>query len=56
MGTYRHQPRLGHEGMTIGLHQFRDPSKLNLWGMIILPFVGKQGAYAINRRGTRSGN
>jgi len=53
MGTYRAQPRLGHDGMTIGLNQFRDPSKLTLPWMLILPFVGKQGAYAINRRGTQ---
>ena len=53
MGTYRAQPRLGHEEMTIGLNQFRDPSKLTLPWMLILPFVGKQGTYAINRRGTR---
>jgi sterol desaturase/sphingolipid hydroxylase (fatty acid hydroxylase superfamily) len=52
MGTYRAQPRLGHQQMTIGLNQFRDPSKLTLFWMIILPFVGKQGTYAINRRGT----
>jgi sterol desaturase/sphingolipid hydroxylase (fatty acid hydroxylase superfamily) len=53
MGTYRHQPRLGHQGMTIGLNQFRDPSRLTLVGMLILPFVGKQGPYAINRRGAK---
>jgi len=53
MGTYRAQPRLGQEEMTIGLNQFRDPSKLTLPWMLILPFVGKQGTYAINRRGTR---
>jgi sterol desaturase/sphingolipid hydroxylase (fatty acid hydroxylase superfamily) len=53
MATYRAQPRLGHEKMTIGLNQFRDPSKLTLPWMLILPFVGKQGTYAINRRGTR---
>jgi sterol desaturase/sphingolipid hydroxylase (fatty acid hydroxylase superfamily) len=53
MGTYRAQPRLGHDGMTIGLNQFRDPSKLTLLWMLILPFVGKQGTYAINRRGTQ---
>jgi len=53
MGTYRAQPRLGHDGMTIGLNQFRDPSKLTLLWMLILPFVGKQGPYAINRRGTQ---
>jgi sterol desaturase/sphingolipid hydroxylase (fatty acid hydroxylase superfamily) len=53
MGTYRAQPRLGHQGMTIGLNQFRDPSKLTLLWMLILPFVGKQGSYAINRRGAK---
>jgi sterol desaturase/sphingolipid hydroxylase (fatty acid hydroxylase superfamily) len=53
MGTYRAQPRLGHQGMTIGLNQFRDPSRLTLAWMLILPFVGKQGSYAINRRGAK---
>jgi sterol desaturase/sphingolipid hydroxylase (fatty acid hydroxylase superfamily) len=51
MGTYRSQPRLGHEGMTIGLNQFRDPGRLTLPWMLALPFVGPQGNYAINRRG-----
>ena len=54
MGTYRAQPRLGHQGMTIGLNQFRDPSKLTLLWMLILPFVGKQGPYVINRRGAKN--
>ena len=30
LGTYRPQPRLGHEAMTIGLNQFRDPNRLTL--------------------------
>lgn len=51
LGTYRPQPRQGHEGMTIGLNQFRDPSRLTLGRLIVLPFVGKPGSYAINRRG-----
>ena len=51
MGTYRAQPMRGHDGMTIGLNQFRDPSRLTFPWMLMLPFVGKQGAYAINRRG-----
>ncbi len=54
MGTYRAQPRLGHKEMTIGLNQFRDPSKLTLPWMLIMPFVGKLGTYAINRRGARA--
>ena len=53
MGTYRAQPRMGHDGMTIGLNQFRDPSRLTLLWMLILPFVGKLGSYPINRRGTK---
>jgi sterol desaturase/sphingolipid hydroxylase (fatty acid hydroxylase superfamily) len=52
MGTYRAQPSLGHEGMTIGLNQFRDPSVLTLARLLILPFIGAVGNYAINRRGT----
>ncbi len=51
-GTYRAQPALGHEGMAIGLAQFRDPRKNNLFSMLALPFVGKTGSYAINRHGT----
>ncbi len=38
MGTYQDQPASGHEGMTIGLSQFRDPGRLTLPWLIILPF------------------
>jgi len=55
MGTYRPQPRSGHEGMTIGLNQFRDPRRLTLPWMLALPFVGTVGAYPINRRGASGG-
>jgi sterol desaturase/sphingolipid hydroxylase (fatty acid hydroxylase superfamily) len=50
-GTYRDQPRAGHENMTIGIHTYNDP-KLVSWihGMLWLPFVGKITSYAINRR------
>ncbi len=50
-GTYRAQPEQGHEGMIIGLTQFRDPKRLTLPWMLVLPFVGKPGEYPINRRG-----
>jgi sterol desaturase/sphingolipid hydroxylase (fatty acid hydroxylase superfamily) len=40
-GTYRPQPELGHTGMSIGLKEFRDPAKLNLYRLLILPFLGK---------------
>ncbi|MBI5461457.1 MAG: sterol desaturase family protein [Gammaproteobacteria bacterium] len=50
-GTYRDQPRGGHEGMTIGIRTFRD-GKWCSWitGMLAMPFVGKISDYAINRR------
>ncbi len=51
MGTYRAQPMKGHSGMTIGLNQFRNPGNLGLINLLKMPFVGPQGAYAINRRG-----
>jgi len=36
-GTYRAQPAAGHEAMTIGLPQFRDPTELRLDRMLIQP-------------------
>jgi sterol desaturase/sphingolipid hydroxylase (fatty acid hydroxylase superfamily) len=51
LGTYRAQPAAGHEGMTIGLSQFRDARRLTLLWLLALPFIGTTGGYAINRRG-----
>jgi sterol desaturase/sphingolipid hydroxylase (fatty acid hydroxylase superfamily) len=50
-GTYRAQPVAGHKGMTIGLAQFRDPRKLTLLHLLVLPFTGYPGSYAINKSG-----
>ncbi len=52
-GTYRAQPAAGHERMTIGLEQFRDPRLQWLWHMLALPFTGAGGGYA---RGWRRGD
>lgn len=41
-GTYRAQPRDGHTGMTIGIHQFRDPRELRLDRMLWQPFRADQ--------------
>ncbi len=50
-GTYRNQPRAGHEGMIIGIHTYRATKQASwLPGMLALPFVGKVTGYAINRR------
>lgn len=53
LGTYCHQPAAGHQGMTIGLSQFRDAKRLTLPRMLALPFTGEPGKYAINRGGGR---
>ena len=51
MGTYRAQPAEGHEGMTIGLDQFTEPRRNTLPWMLLLPFIGVPGRFAINDRG-----
>ncbi|RMG58971.1 MAG: sterol desaturase family protein [Gammaproteobacteria bacterium] len=51
-GTYRDQPRAGHEGMTIGIHHYSRDPRLAIWlpGLLALPFIGRITGYAINRR------
>jgi sterol desaturase/sphingolipid hydroxylase (fatty acid hydroxylase superfamily) len=49
LGTYRPQPEGGHEAMTIGLKQFRDPARLTLMGILLLPFTGSPGGYPMSR-------
>jgi sterol desaturase/sphingolipid hydroxylase (fatty acid hydroxylase superfamily) len=40
-GTYRAGPRAGHEAMTIGIREFRDPGQCaTLPGMLAIPFRG----------------
>ncbi len=56
LGTYRPQPAEGHEGMTIGLEQFRDERIADrLHWMLALPFTGTEGDYPVNRRGEGQG-
>lgn len=52
-GTYRTQPQYGHDGMTIGLNQIRDPKKQKLHWLLLLPFISKVGEYPINRDSDR---
>ena len=50
-GTYKSQPDAGHEAMTIGIRDYREPRlATDLPGMLILPFLGRITGYAINRR------
>lgn len=56
LGTYRDQPRGGHEGMTIGIRGYRNPRQVTwLPGLLSLPFRGKISGYVINRRQWASG-
>ena len=50
LGTYRAQPEAGHEGMTIGIEQFRDPRELRLDRMLLQPFRGDAGRYPIGHQ------
>jgi sterol desaturase/sphingolipid hydroxylase (fatty acid hydroxylase superfamily) len=49
-GTYRPQPRLGHDAMTIGVDAFRSAADLRLDQLLIQPFRNTPGQYPINRR------
>jgi sterol desaturase/sphingolipid hydroxylase (fatty acid hydroxylase superfamily) len=52
LGTYRAQPEAGHEGMTIGIEQFRDPRELGLDRMLLQPFRGDPGRYPLGQQET----
>jgi len=49
LGTYLAQPREGHEGMTIGIEQFRTRRDLWLDRMLVQPIKGAATSYSINR-------
>jgi sterol desaturase/sphingolipid hydroxylase (fatty acid hydroxylase superfamily) len=49
-GTYRAQPEAGHDGMTIGIEQFRDPSELRFHRMLLQPFRDASGRYPFGHR------
>lgn len=49
-GTYRDQPSAGHQKMTIGITDFRDPKYLRLGWLLLIPFIGKVSAYTVNNK------
>jgi sterol desaturase/sphingolipid hydroxylase (fatty acid hydroxylase superfamily) len=49
LGTYRDQPSMGHEGMTIGVSHIRKPERLTLPRLIVMPCVDDPGAVPISR-------
>jgi len=48
-GTYRAQPAAGHDGMTIGIEQFRTTRDQWLDKMLVQPAIGPASGYPINR-------
>lgn len=49
LGTYTNQPRLGHDGMTIGIKEIRAKKFcMHLLGMLRVPFIGEKHEYPIN--------
>lgn len=53
-GTYKAQPEAGHEGMTVGLSQFRNRKQLTLLRLLLLPFTEKPGNYPLIRSRRKS--
>ncbi len=49
-GTYRAQPAAGHQAMTIGIEQFREPRELRLDRMLLQPLRAEAGTYPLGRR------
>ncbi len=49
-GTYRTQPAAGHDGMIIGIEQFRNPRELRLDRMLLQPFRDDDRLYPLGRR------
>lgn len=41
-GTYKDQPEAGHEGMTIGLEEFRDPKHLHVHWVLLNPLLAPE--------------
>jgi sterol desaturase/sphingolipid hydroxylase (fatty acid hydroxylase superfamily) len=50
-GTYRSQPVKGHQEMTIGLSQYRNPADLGLGKILLLPLTGNPGSYSLSSLG-----
>ena len=49
-GTYKDQPAVGHQAMTIGIGQFREPVEQRLDRMLTQPFREDDRSYALPRR------
>jgi sterol desaturase/sphingolipid hydroxylase (fatty acid hydroxylase superfamily) len=52
-GTYRDQPSMGHDAMTIGLTRFLEAKRQTFLWMLLLPFRKTAGGYSTGGRGNR---
>jgi len=50
LGTYRHSPKLGQDGMKIGLEHIGDTQSETLLTLLTLPFRRSTGSYPLGRR------
>jgi sterol desaturase/sphingolipid hydroxylase (fatty acid hydroxylase superfamily) len=50
LGTYRAQPRDGHEGMVLGVDAFRAVEDCRIERLLVQPILNTPGRYPINRR------
>jgi len=55
LGTYRAQPRDGHEGMQLGVDAFRDEADIHIDRLLVQPALDNPGGYPINRRNEAGG-
>lgn len=49
-GTYRAQPRDGHQEMRLGVEHLEQPAARGLLGLLVLPFTADTGRYTIGKR------
>jgi sterol desaturase/sphingolipid hydroxylase (fatty acid hydroxylase superfamily) len=47
-GTYRAEPQDAQTTMVLGLEQFRDPKRLTLYRMLLMPFTESPGQYPLS--------
>jgi sterol desaturase/sphingolipid hydroxylase (fatty acid hydroxylase superfamily) len=52
-GTYRDQPSMGHDAMTIGLTRFLEAKRQTFLWMLLLPFRKTAGGYSTGGRGNQ---
>jgi sterol desaturase/sphingolipid hydroxylase (fatty acid hydroxylase superfamily) len=49
--TYRYEPQLGHESMTLGLEEVRTTKDVTLWRLLAMPFLSAKSTAASSTPG-----